>query len=363
MRPRLVFGFHPARSLMRKLTWLGSILLTLVVCSASVSHAQKVRYEYAGPLDGLETLPLRDVVTASPSPRVARLAPVKQLRPSHPGVSSAVVGRITRASTYSPVKQTAARMTRQAFVAPPSPQVIREALPLEVPSPTFGGPLTRTRTRSYPVETNYVPRQQASPRSGYGGALTDAANYPVEPEYIPRQDTTPRSDYGGALTEPTDYPVEPGYTSSRDVSPDYEEYEYAGALTDTTNYPMETGYISGQQDPTRFGYRDGKSFGFEGNRLYNPLEGPQLDLQGAPTANLGEPGCDEWEDFCRGRDLEQDCGCGGLKANPGHLGLPWLGSKDSCDQTVPLFKRRGGCKKCRGEESCENCGACPTCGK
>ena len=69
-------------------------------------------------------------------------------------------------------------------------------------------------------------------------------------------------------------------------------------------------------DPTRFGFRDGLSFGFDNTRLTNPLNGVQLDLQGAPTADFGPPGCDEWDGFCRMRDLEQNCNCGGLKVNP-----------------------------------------------
>ena len=119
------------------------------------------------------------------------------------------------------------------------------------------------------------------------------------------------------------------------------------------------------QDPTRFGYRDGEAFGFDNSRLYNPLEGPQLNLQGAPTADFGDIGCDEWAGFCRGKNLVQNCGCGGLKTNPGHLGLPWLGSTDNCDQTIPLTRKRTcGCKECQAQCNCESsCGAtnCSSC--
>ena len=62
--------------------------------------------------------------------------------------------------------------------------------------------------------------------------------------------------------------------------------------------------------------------------------------------------CDEWAN---------EGNCGGLKANPGHLGIPWLGSKDSCDITKSC-----GCKRCahksrrtanRIEAGC-GCGKC-----
>lgn len=57
--------------------------------------------------------------------------------------------------------------------------------------------------------------------------------------------------------------------------------------------------------------------------------------------------CDEWADFCGCKDLDYGCSCGGLKANPGHLGLKWLRSKDACDRT----------------ESCRSCGkGCSGCG-
>ena len=52
--------------------------------------------------------------------------------------------------------------------------------------------------------------------------------------------------------------------------------------------------------------------------------------------------CDEWENMCN---------CGGLKSTPGHLGIPCLRSKDSCDTVTPCrlckHKRRGcGCAAC-----------------
>ena len=57
--------------------------------------------------------------------------------------------------------------------------------------------------------------------------------------------------------------------------------------------------------------------------------------------------CDEWA---------SECNCsGGLKVNPGHLGIPWLGSKENCDSTEPVCKhcRSGRCGR-RGCQSCSN---------
>jgi hypothetical protein len=65
--------------------------------------------------------------------------------------------------------------------------------------------------------------------------------------------------------------------------------------------------------------------------------------------------CDEWNGFCNYKDLDQVCGCGGLKVNPGHLGLKWLRSKDACDQTERCGDRR--CNKSCGSENCgDGCG-------
>ncbi|MEL7499623.1 MAG: hypothetical protein AAFN77_18615 [Planctomycetota bacterium] len=107
----------------------------------------------------------------------------------------------------------------------------------------------------------------------------------------------------------------------------------------------------GSVDPT---YIDGASFGYDRNRLYHPLEGPTTNLLGMPTVPSGFGGsfCDEWEDFCQCKDLcGTSCGCGGLKANPGHLGLKWLGSGEACDQTEGC-----GCRGCqRGPKRASGC--------
>ena len=56
--------------------------------------------------------------------------------------------------------------------------------------------------------------------------------------------------------------------------------------------------------------------------------------------------CDEWTKFCNFKDIKFNCGCGGLKANKGHLGIKWLRSADEgedCDYC------QGGC--CDREKS------------
>lgn len=71
-------------------------------------------------------------------------------------------------------------------------------------------------------------------------------------------------------------------------------------------------------------------------KLYSPLDGPYVQFAGMPTVLPGFGACDccdEWENFGA---------CGGLKANPGHLGIPWLRSKDDCDQA-----QGRGCRTCR----------------
>jgi len=55
--------------------------------------------------------------------------------------------------------------------------------------------------------------------------------------------------------------------------------------------------------------------------------------------------CDEWEGFSN---------CGGLKANPGHLGIPWLRSKENCDSaTGCLGKHRS--RKTANSCDCARC--------
>jgi len=64
--------------------------------------------------------------------------------------------------------------------------------------------------------------------------------------------------------------------------------------------------------------------------------------------------CDEWSGLCACKSLKYGCNCGGLKANKGHLGIPWLKSKfgaESCDYC------NGGCceKGCSGRKG-SRCG-------
>ena len=550
--PRSIYGFQATFCLMRKLTWFGSILLTIVVCKTSVLHAQRVRYEYAGPLDRLQTVPLSDVITSGPTHRVAGLRPARKPRQTQPAVSRVAVSRITGVTSIPPSRQ--ARTTRQVFSTPRPTQAARDAVQEVIPPPAFSGPLTeatgqvlrrkessqrgysgaltdprsrpaetnfipqqedpaqfgsssrsftdprslprepvyaprqedpfqygqpRTRTtpRSYQPETNFIPQQEdpaqfgsssrsfTDPRSlprepvyaprqedpfQYGQprtrttprsyqpetnfipqqedpaqfgsssrSFTDPRSLPREPVYVPRQEdavqyghprtrTTPRSyqpetnyaprredpaqygsssrsftnprtspvennyvrgtesdqyGYSEAFDDPRNYPVE---TDNVPFQDDQTQFGFAGTLTDSGGYQTEAGYLPRQEDPTRFGYRDGEAFGFDNTRLFNPLEGPQLNLQGSATVDFGEPGCDEWANFGKGRELEFDAPCGGLKAKPGHLGIPWLGSKDNCDERVPLRGSGCLCRRKKGhaaEKVCESCGSCPTCGR
>ena len=436
--PRSIYGFQATFCLMRKLTWFGSILLTIVVCKTSVLHAQRVRYEYAGPLDRLQTVPLSDVITSGPTHRVAGLRPARKPRQTQPAVSRVAVSRITGVTSIPPSRQ--ARTTRQVFSTPRPTQAARDAVQEVIPPPAFSGPLTEatgqvlrrnesfrrgysgalTDPRSRPAETNFIPQQEDPAQFGSSSrSFTDPRSLPREPVYAPRQEdavqyghprtrTTPRSyqpetnyaprredpaqygsssrsftnprtspvennyvrgtesdqyGYSEAFDDPRNYPVE---TDNVPLQDDQTQFGFAGPLTDSGGYQTEAGYLPRQEDPTRFGYRDGEAFGFDNTRLFNPLEGPQLNLQGSATVDFGEPGCDEWANFGKGRELEFDAPCGGLKAKPGHLGIPWLGSKDNCDERVPLRGSGCLCRRKKGhaaEKVCESCGSCPTCGR
>lgn len=58
--------------------------------------------------------------------------------------------------------------------------------------------------------------------------------------------------------------------------------------------------------------------------------------------------CDEWEGICN---------CGGLKNNPGHLGIPWLRSKDNCDSPTKLCGKHRNQRQARRGNSC-GCQSC-----
>ena len=57
--------------------------------------------------------------------------------------------------------------------------------------------------------------------------------------------------------------------------------------------------------------------------------------------------CDEWSGFC-------NCS-GGLKANPGHLGNPYLRSKENCDTAKRVFGKH------RGRKAANSCGCSDCC--
>ena len=58
--------------------------------------------------------------------------------------------------------------------------------------------------------------------------------------------------------------------------------------------------------------------------------------------------CDEWDGFGK---------CGGLKANPGHWGIPGLRSKENCDTATRLLKSCRANKVGRSSCGCSQC--CP----
>lgn len=89
-------------------------------------------------------------------------------------------------------------------------------------------------------------------------------------------------------------------------------------------------------------YVDGASFGFDRSRLYHPLESPTTQLTGMPTVDsgFGNCYCDEWAGFCNNVRPNYFLGCGGIKATPGHWGLPWLTGCDPCEQTESTFFSR-----------------------
>ena len=68
--------------------------------------------------------------------------------------------------------------------------------------------------------------------------------------------------------------------------------------------------------------------------------------------------CDEWGGFCPCVAADYNCGCGGLKANPGHCIFKRLSSGEPCEESY-------GCgifSKCRcGEKNCQK-GGCLGCG-
>ena len=152
---------------------------------------------------------------------------------------------------------------------------------------------------------------------------------------------------GGPSTWTPEHMDEPGFQPTQ---MDYQAHGIVG-------YDDTLGSI----DPT---YVDGASFGFDRNRLYHPLETPTTQLAGAPTvpSGFGSCYCDEWEGFCRIRNVEYFTKCSGLKANPGHYGLPWLAGCDACEDVRPSFWQRIGATPRCSDDGCKlrkgSCGEC-----
>lgn len=71
------------------------------------------------------------------------------------------------------------------------------------------------------------------------------------------------------------------------------------------------------------------------DQFWNRKMRPVVDVRNQAMFGIDpECTCDEWEGFC---------GCCGLKAGPGHLGIPWLRGNDPCGC---VECRRLGCRKC-----------------
>ena len=396
---------------MRKLTLRTAAALALATCFSSIASAQTadpVDFYYEGPLDTMGSQfgstnqgPLgataarsetqyRSVQSAPPEPqwRGVRSAPQQ---PQYQGALTAPRQTQYRGTQSSPT-QTQYRSVRSA---PSQPQ--------------YYGALTAPRQPQYrdnqslPSETQFRSVRSIPPQAQY----RDAPSMREETQYRNRRyapATTPATTPAGTprgvrpeaarsvVERPRDVfdvvrdGFEPAYDSEvRSLAPSNapQVRAFSGevgsiqpAMPTFTDPVTEPEFYSASQgqlanipppaDPTRFGFRDGLSFGFDNTRLTNPLNGVQLDLQGAPTADFGPAGCDEWDGFCRMRDLEQNCNCGGLKVNPGHLGIPWLGSKDNCDQTTQRKRLRDRrCIDCEAQSSYDS-GAhdagCTTCG-
>jgi hypothetical protein len=173
----------------------------------------------------------------------------------------------------------------------------------------------------------------------------------------------------GSVVEPIGGLEGLGSASQSPPKPQYEPvmaYDADQYLVSHVPAPARYASSSGGslRGDVRGNYEDGAAFGFQKGRLYHPLEGPSLNLNGRPTVdtNFGQgDDCDEWAGMCRGKDLDYGCSsgnCGGLKAKPGHLGIPWLRSKDNCDYTEPVLGRRQ-CKKC---VECDSGCGCSSCG-
>ena len=318
----------------------------LDVVSASASASRYARATSQGPLD---------VVRVPATPRAPRMTPERLLQELHSGANSTAAGTRSNEGVFEVARRNSRSSGPASFqsFAPPTPSraLTNQSRALTTQPRAFN---TQPQALTAPTQAPTIPGQvrplnQAQPT--FVEPTTQGRPTFAEPM------TQGQQTFGQqTFTEPTTQ-GQPTFTEPMTETPT----SFTGSITQAQSFPARRMNpqsnlmnIPPAQDPTRFGYRDGEAFGFDNTRLYNPLEGPQLELQGAPTADFGPRGCDEWAGFCRNRDISFDCNCGGLKANPGHLGLPWLGGKDNCDQTVR--RNRGcGCKECQTQSSCDSC--------
>jgi len=68
--------------------------------------------------------------------------------------------------------------------------------------------------------------------------------------------------------------------------------------------------------------------------------------------------CDEWGGFCPCVAADYNCGCGGVKTNPGHYFFKRLSSGEPCEES----KGCGSCSKCRSSKKGCQSGGCSGCG-
>lgn len=352
---------------MRKLTLQSTVLLLLAICGSSVSFGQNTGLaKYSGPLDALNPR-VRPAAQPVQPQRATRYAPSKHVRQLHPSVTTSVVNPSKRPSyrlpNVAPSNGRPSRVSLAQATAPPNPHrsILGRAVAVRPAAPTFAAPVDQYQGR--PIESAYDHRQlepayRNQQDSFYQSQSEPVHDYQSQSNYSsqaePAYDYQTESAYGGQPESANGYQSQSAYGGQAESAFDYQPQPrsvYDGGQPESAyDYQPRSAFGFQSEDVTRFGYRDGEAFGFT-NRLYHPLEGPQGNLQGTPTIDFGTETCDEWDGFCECVNLEYDCPCGGLKAKPGHLGIPWLRSKESCDQTEPLLKNRGcGCIKCRLRE-------------
>lgn len=165
-------------------------------------------------------------------------------------------------------------------------------------------------------------------------------NEVVQPPNVAPQDFA----IPNTVNKPTPATVQPPAVPARvEVAPpamNIREVEYAQATDDV---------VTSQYDPTSIdSYRmtqQSEPWAEKSNTMrhigdhFSPGGKPFAYQTSFPNSNFfgvdRNQCCDEWAGHC-------NCS-GGLKTNPGHLGIPWLRGKEPCDSAVKLGRKRQGC--------------------